>query len=102
MTVVEAELCFFKMQVEGMFLDSIELEQATFCEAPEALDPIDMVRSSNELVVLSGCPGSACRIRDRPVRRSPSSRRGGGWIGLALPRITAWRAALEAFGTTSV
>lgn len=34
-----------------MFRDSVELEQATFGEAPEALDAVDVIRSKSELIV---------------------------------------------------
>src|SRR5260370_15744625 len=39
------------MKVEGMFGDSVELEQAAFGEAPEAFDAVDVVRSPREFVV---------------------------------------------------
>lgn len=51
MAVVEAELGFFQMKVEGMFRNSVELEQTAFGEAPEAFDAVDVVRSPSELVV---------------------------------------------------
>lgn len=51
MTVVEAELRFFQMKVEGMFGDTVELEQTAFGEAPEAFDAVDVVWSPSELVV---------------------------------------------------
>jgi hypothetical protein len=50
-SLVESELCFFEVEVEGMFGDAIELEQASFGEAPEAFDPIDMVLPASEFVV---------------------------------------------------
>src|ERR1039458_4736508 len=49
--VIEAELCLFEMEIEGMFGDAVELEQASFGEAPEAFDAIDMMRSACELIV---------------------------------------------------
>src|SRR6266581_8064968 len=49
--MIEAELCFFEMEVEGMFGDAVELEQAAFSEAPEAFDAVDVLRSAGELVV---------------------------------------------------
>jgi hypothetical protein len=49
--MIEAELCFFEMEVEGMFGDAVELEQAAFSEAPEAFDAVDVLWSAGELVV---------------------------------------------------
>ncbi len=49
--MIEAELCFFEMEVEGMFGDAVELKQAAFREAPEAFDAVDVLRSAGELVV---------------------------------------------------
>ena len=49
--MVEAELGFFEMEVEGMFWDAVELEQAAFDETPEAFDSIDVMRSADELVL---------------------------------------------------
>ena len=49
--MVETELGFFEMEVEGMFWDAVELEQAAFGEAPEAFDSVDVVRSADELVL---------------------------------------------------
>ena len=44
-TVVEAELRFLQVQVEGLFWDAVELAQAAFSEAPEALDSVDTMVS---------------------------------------------------------
>src|SRR5260370_27435512 len=49
--MIEAELCFFEMEVEGMFGDAVELEQAAFGEGPEAFDGVDVLRSADELIV---------------------------------------------------
>lgn len=39
------------MEVEGLFSDTVELDQASFGEAPEALDSVDVVRSDGELIL---------------------------------------------------
>jgi hypothetical protein len=49
--MVEAELSFFEMDVEGMFGNAAEPGQASFGKTPEALDAIDVVALPSELVV---------------------------------------------------
>lgn len=49
--MVETELGFLQVQIEGVSGDAVELEQALFGEAPEALDAVDMARAGGELVV---------------------------------------------------
>jgi hypothetical protein len=51
MPVVEPILGLFQMQVEGSRRDAIELLQATFGKAPEALNAVDMMRARHELVL---------------------------------------------------
>ena len=48
---VEAPLGFFQVQVERVRRDAVELPQAMFSEAPEALDAVDVVRATRELVL---------------------------------------------------
>ena len=66
--MIEAELCFFEMEVEGMFGDAVELEQAAFSEAPEAFDAVDVLRSAGELVV--GVLTRKCLSKPRSTRPS--------------------------------
>lgn len=68
--MIEAELAFLQVQVEGRLGQAIELGQTAFGEAPEAFDAIDVVVAFGEMIaavanapVLGVSPG-------RPVRRS--------------------------------
>ena len=49
--MVEAELRLFEVEVEGVSGHTAELCQASFCQAPEALDSVDVVALAGELVV---------------------------------------------------
>ena len=49
--MVEAKFGLFEMKVKGMSGDAVELEQATFGEAPKALDAVDVMRSASEFVL---------------------------------------------------
>src|ERR1039458_8626397 len=49
--MIEAELGLFEVEIEGMFWDAVELEQASLGEAPETFDTVDMMRSAGELIV---------------------------------------------------
>jgi len=51
LTVVETELCFLEMEIEGVFCYAVELQQAAFGEAPEARDAIYVTRTCDELIV---------------------------------------------------
>jgi len=51
LAVVEAEFCLLEVEMDGMFWDAVELDQAPFREAPEALDSLDAIRSVGEFVV---------------------------------------------------
>ena len=73
MAVVEPELRFFEMKVEGMFGDSVELEQASFGEVPEALDAVDVVGSADELVLRVADPEMLVEAEvDQAVVASPA------------------------------
>ena len=61
------------MQMKRAFLHAVELDQAMFCIAPEALNSIDVVRSKREFIVAmidSQMPIEA-QI-DQPVIASPT------------------------------
>ena len=49
--MVETEFGLLEMKVKGMSGDAIELEQATFGEAPKAFDAVDVMRSASEFVL---------------------------------------------------
>jgi len=51
MPEVEPELALFQMQVKGMFGNAVELRQPAFGKAPERLNAIDVMLSSDEFVV---------------------------------------------------
>ena len=40
MSVIEAESGFFQVKIRGMFGDAAEAREASFGEAPEALDAV--------------------------------------------------------------
>ena len=102
MSLVESGLCFFEVEVEGMFGDVIELEQASFGEAPDAFDPIDRVLPASEFVVGVVDPEVLVEAEiDQAIVASPTVGMEDGFR-FTLPRMTAWSAALEAFGTVSV
>jgi hypothetical protein len=84
--MIEAELCFFEMEVEGMFGDAVELEQAAFGEAPEAFDAVDVLWSAGELVVGVADPEVLVEAEiDQAVVTSPA-RRYGARIRVGLCR----------------
>ena len=56
MSVVESELRFFEVKVEGVPRHTFELSEPVFGEAPEGLDAIDMVVSIGELVFAMSDP----------------------------------------------
>ena len=49
--MVETELGFLEVEVEGPTGDSLELGEAMLGEGPEALDAVDVVRTNGELIV---------------------------------------------------
>lgn len=49
--MIETEFCLFEMEVEGVSGHTAELCQASFCEAPEALNAVDVVALAGALVV---------------------------------------------------
>jgi hypothetical protein len=49
--VIEAELCLFEVEVERVFWNPVELDQAVLGEAPEALDTIDVAGTAAELIL---------------------------------------------------
>lgn len=51
MSVVESELRFFEVKVEGVPRHTFELSETVFGEAPEGLDAVDVVFLFGELVV---------------------------------------------------
>ena len=50
MAVVEAELALLQVQIEGGLGHPVELGQASFGEAPEALDAVDVVVALGEMI----------------------------------------------------
>jgi hypothetical protein len=56
MSVVESELRFFEVKVEGVPGHTFELSEAVFGEAPEGLDAIDVVFFFGELVLTMSYP----------------------------------------------
>lgn len=56
MSVVESELGFFEVKVEGVPGDTFELSEPVFGEAPKGLDAIDVVVSIGELVFAMSDP----------------------------------------------
>jgi len=68
-SMIKTEFCLFEMEVEGVSGHSAELCQASFCEAPEALNALMWLpwRANS----LSRCStGSACRNPGRLIRCS--------------------------------
>ena len=51
MTVIEPELRFFQMQVEGVPGYPIELHHPSLCIAPKAFNAVNMNRASGEFIV---------------------------------------------------
>ncbi len=49
--MVEAELCFFEVEIEGVPGHATEPCESSFGQAPEALDAVDVVSLSGELVL---------------------------------------------------
>ena len=49
--VIEPELTFFEVQVEGSFRDTMELHQPPFRERPEGLDAVDVGPATSEFVL---------------------------------------------------
>jgi len=103
MPEVEPELALFQIQVKGMFGNAVELRQPAFGNAPERLNAIDVMLSSDEFVVAVVDPELLVKADvHQPVvaPRQPSV-----WMTLlmsALPRMMACSVALEALGTISV
>lgn len=50
MAMVESELRFFEMEVEGLLGDALELRQAVFGKTPEGFDSVDVVAATGKLV----------------------------------------------------
>jgi len=65
--MIKTEFCLFEMEVEGVSGHSTELCQASFCEAPEALDSVDVVALAGELVVPMLDP-EVCLSKPRSTR----------------------------------
>lgn len=71
--MVEAELGLFQVKIEGMFGHGIELDEALFCQAPEAFDAVDVVGSRGELAVSMADPEVLVEAQiDEPVVSSPA------------------------------
>src|SRR5688572_31575845 len=50
--MIEAPLGLLEVQIERVMVKAIELRQASLREAPEALDPIDMLGAAHELILV--------------------------------------------------
>ena len=58
--MVEPELRFFQMKIEGVPRHTFELRQAVFGETPEGLDSVDVVASVSKLVFTVANPEVSC------------------------------------------